>query len=346
MAQSTLPTEEKLGYKSESAFYGAKLQTDANGQMYLNYRVALAKANRVGDIVLRTTDDNVMKKPLALTVRHPKALLKQLARGPKRYRGTVSEILANTERLGLTDRYGAYTDDHRNLIGIAIKDNFLQEGRTLRNLYRAQRGLLEGASEFDQIDRFQALSDAVHFIRERHDKYGAFGEVNADDIIFNKIEDNHLKEPTFSVPDIVYNEKTTMSEREKRAIDVLDFMVDIAEEESNIGNRESVHKALETIITNYGEPAVIGTIKSFIKRGRLTLAGDSTILNQPPEDDRIPNLPDTITTRQRGLLSIHNQVRFRIKKHDALPLKRMIVDICDNFKNRENSQPQAGGKLS
>src|SRR5947209_17002962 len=80
MAQSTLPTEEKLGYKSESAFYGAKLQTTANGHMYLNYRGALAKVDRAGDIVLRTTDDNVMKKPLALITRHPKAFLKQLVR--------------------------------------------------------------------------------------------------------------------------------------------------------------------------------------------------------------------------------------------------------------------------
>src|SRR5258708_121247 len=212
MAPSTLPTQEKLGYKSESAFYGTKLRTDTQGQMYLDYRGALAKVDRAGDIILRTTDDNVMKKPLALITRHPTAFLKLIARGPKRYRGTVSEILANTERLGLTDRYQAYTDEHGRAIGIAIKDNFIEEGRTLRNLYRAQRGLLEGASEFDQVDRFQALADAAQFIRERHDTYGAFGEVNADDIIFTKVENNQLREPTFSVPDIVYNQKATMSE--------------------------------------------------------------------------------------------------------------------------------------
>jgi hypothetical protein len=200
MAPSTLPTQEKLGYKSESAFYGTKLRTETQGQMYLDYRGALVKVDRAGDIVLRTTDDNVIKKPLALIMRHPTAFLKQIARGPKRYRGTASEILANTERLGLTDRYGAHEDEHGKVIGIAIKDNFIEEGRTLRNLYRAQRGLLEGASEFDQVDRFQALADAAQFIRERHDTYGAFGEVNADDIIFTKVENNQLREPTLVEP--------------------------------------------------------------------------------------------------------------------------------------------------
>ncbi len=326
VSPSRYPTEGKLGYESISALYGATARKDKSGQWYVDYTGPMPFIDRIADrYIVRSQEDHIIKDPLTLLAKKPEYFLHLLTTGPKRSRGPIQEILANIERLGLNDRYKPYYDKNGKLIGIAFVNNFIEEGRTLRNIYRAK--LIKGADELLSVDRLQAVEAATKYIKKIHDEKGGIGELLCDDIIFTKLEDGYPTDPVLAIPDIIFNKKASLTEVEKKAIDLLDFIADVAEEESSVDNPQ-VKDVINKIISTYDDPHVAWVIDTFLRRGRLTLAGDKYATN---DKESIPKLPYTVTTKQRPLLAIHNQVRLRIKEDFALKLKKMIVDSCKNF---------------
>ena len=317
MNESNLPNES---YKSTVGVYGGKMVRDPEGKMVWDRRGIISKIDKAGDAVLRTYDEHVVKEPGKLLRMHPKIAAKKFFHpGTKRYRGSNEEIQANIERLGLSDYYGP----HQN--GIEIKDSEVYtKGMALQDVYRSD---LIKSDELKATDRFQALAEASKYIREIHDQHGAVGEILVSDIIFQEDVDGRLGKPVLNLPDIVWNKKKATGEIDKKTTDMLDFLCStFGEEMRRSQNPEDADKALDIIISNYGDPKVVSMVKSFIKRGRFPLQGDTEAVD----------LPNTTTKLARGAFSQHNKARLGSKTSFEGDMKQRIMDACERFLAQEN----------
>ena len=311
--ESFLPTKEKLGYESTVGVYGGKLKIKENGKMVYDNSGFVSKFDRFGDAALRTYDEHMVKDPIKLLKRHPRSFFYFLSPGSKRFRGNSEEISANAKRLGLADLYDLSPEGD----GVEIKSpEVFTSGRALQDIYRAD---LIGSKDLEEIDRFSALSSAVEYINEVHEKCNSgVGELLPSDIIFRNKEAGEVKEPILNLPDTVWNPQKEISPKEQKATDMLDFMLSISLEELRRSNDwAQAQKALETIVSNYKDKEVISLTKSLVKRGRITFVGNKDLKNL-----------SKISLKVTGL---HNQARFGIKKGDIISqLKEMIIMTCEN----------------
>ena len=313
--ESKIPTE---GYESTVGVYGGKLKTEDDGKMVWNTKGPVSKIDKWGDAVLRTYDEHVVKDMSELFKRHPKLFFKFLAPGTKRYRGSNEEIFENIKHLGLENTYGLHED------GIEIKDQDLyRKGLPLQDIYRAD---LINSDEVRGFDRFQALAESGKYLSRIHDEHGGIGEVLTNDIIFKKHENGEVGEPVLNMPDIIFNKEKNIGDKEKKTTDLLDFIMSAGAEEfrSSEGDVNSVKKAMKTILENYNDKSVISLVKSFIKRGRLTLLGDqdSTAVNIPEE---------SFTTKNRALFTKHNEARIVNNKSLETSLKDIGLEVCEEI---------------
>lgn len=312
--ESRFPAED---YESTVGVYGGKIKME-EGKMVYDNKGTVSKIDKWGDAVLRTYDEHLIKDMGELFKRHPRLFFKFLAPGPKRYRGTKEEIYENIQRLGLDNIYGL----HEN--GIEIKDQELyRKGLPMQDVFRSD---LINSDKVEGFDRFQAIDEAGKFIREVHDKSGGAGEMNVFHIIFRKHEDGKVSGPTLNIPTIVFNKEKNISEKEKKATDMLDFITSVGAEEFRRSNDlESVKKAMERAVASYGDNSIINLVGSYIKRGRLTLSGDS--------ESKSVNLPDnTFTTKNRALFTKHNEARIVNNKSLESSLKDIGLEVCEEFK--------------
>lgn len=314
--ESTLPNEE---YKSTVGVYGGKMNYDQEGRMVWDRRGIVSKIDKAGDAVLRTYDEHVVKEPGKLLRKHPKIAAKKFfAPGTKRYRGSNEEVLENVGRLGLSEFYGP----HEN--GIEIKDpEIYKKGLALQDVFRSD---LIDSDKLKAADRFQALAEAAKYIREIHDEHGGVGEILVSDIIFQEDQDGKLGKPVLNMPDIVWNKGKNTSEKDKKTTDMLDFLCSVyGEEFRRSQSLEDVDKALDAIVQNYGDKDIISLVESFIKRGRLTLQGDTEAVS----------LPSSITKKARGIFSQHNKARLGSKKGFEGTMKERITEACERFLAKE-----------
>jgi hypothetical protein len=315
--ESRVPIED---FESTVGVYGGKIEMDEDDKMVWNNEGIVSKIDKFGDAILRTYDEHVVKNMGELLKRHPKLFFQFLTPGTKRYRGSKEEIFENIQRLGLEDTY----DIHEK--GIEIKDKDLYtKGLPLQDIYRADLIYNENVEDFD---RFQALAKSGEYLRSIHDKYGDVGEVLPGDIIFKEHEDGEVGEPILNMPDVVFNKKKDIGEREKKATDILDFIISIGAEEfrRSEGNLDSVEEAMKTILESYGDKYVINLVKSYIKRGRLTLSGDRM--------SQAVNLPeDSFTTKNRGIFTKHNEARVVNDKNLEASLKNIGLKVCEEVEN-------------
>jgi len=316
MNESRLPNED---YESTVGVYGGKMNFDQEGKMVWDRRGIILKIDKAGDAVLRTYDEHTVKEPGRLLKMHPKIAAKKFfAAGTKRYRGNNEEVVENIERLGLSEFYGP----HQN--GIEIKNpEVYKHGIVLQDVYRSD---LIDSDKLKEADRFQALAEAGKYIKQIHDEHGGVGEVLVSDIIFQEDQDGKLGKPVLNLPDIVWNKKKSTSEKDKKTTDMLDFLCSVyGEELRRSQNPEDVDKALDTVISGYGDKDIIGLAESFIKRGRLTLQGDKEVLG----------LPNTISKKLRGAFGQHNKARLGSKTKFEGEMKERIKQACQRFLSQE-----------
>lgn len=305
MTESRFPSSD---YKSSLGVWGGKLTRDSENRLVYDNRGVISRIDRFGDAVLRSFDDHIASDPVALIARHPSWMLRMLVPGTKRYRGNTQEILQNVRRLGLDQYYGQHPQ------GIEIKrPELYTKGRVLQDIYRAD---LINSEHLDNQDRFEALGSAARYLAAIHKEHGAVGEVNCGCFIFQKSSNQEVRDPVLNLPTVVFNREKNIGEREKKATDVLDFLMSIGVEEYRRSQDwEQVARALNTALENYQDPAVILLVAAFAKRGRLTLQGDESELN----------LPDTISTRARPVFSQHNKARLGVKESFSGTLRNLIT---------------------
>ena len=144
--------------------------------------------------------------------------------------------------------------------------------------------------------------------------------------------------PVLNIPDIIFNtKKKQISPREQMVIDIFDFMCSIGAEEVRrsiaevkIGNWQSVDQALHLIVENYvGQGAseqpdtsvpaleVVKFIKSFAKRGRMTLLNN--------EKNKM-NIPGPESSMYQTFVETHNNARFGGADNT---LREHIIAACD-----------------
>ncbi|MFZ2310569.1 MAG: hypothetical protein WAW11_03430 [Patescibacteria group bacterium] len=312
--ESRIPTED---HESTLGVYGGKIKMESDGKMVWDNSGIISKIDKWGDAILRTYDDHLVKDLRALFDRNPKLFFEFLVPGTKRYRGSKEEIFENIKRLGLEETYGL----HEN--GIEIKDQDLYlKGLPLQDIYRSDLINSDSVAHFDKI---QALVEAAKYLRKIHDEHGGIGEVNIGDIIFKQHENGQVGEPVLNMPDIVWNKEKTIGEKEKKATDMLDFIISVgAEEFRSSGNLDNVREAMKQVLENYGDKDVISLVKSYIKRGRLTLLGDVK--------SEAVNLPEnTFTTNNRGLFTKHNEARIVNNKDLETSLKDIGLEVCEEI---------------
>lgn len=311
--ESRIPTED---HESTLGVYGGKIKIEDDGKMVWNNQGVVSKIDKWGDAILRTYDDHIVKDLGELISRHPKLFFQFLIPGTKRYRGSKEEIFENIKHLGLEDIYGL----HEN--GIEIKDQSLYlQGLPLQDIYRSD---LINSETVDGFDRLQALTESGKYLRKIHDEHGGIGEVNIGDIIFRKHENGRVSEPILNMPDIIFNKEKNISEKEKKATDILDFIISVGAEEfrSSGGDLVNVKEAMKQVLKSYNDQEVISLVKSYIKRGRLTLLGDAK--------SKAVNLPEnTFTTKNRGIFTKHNEARIVNNKDLETSLKDIGLEICE-----------------
>lgn len=214
----------------------------------------------------------------------PRSILKLASEGfiggySMRYRGTPEEIMDNVKRLGLEDYYGA----HKN--GIEFKKpEIYTEGVSLYDIVVAEK---EGKEPLKGVDRSQALADSAKYLKEIHDSHGGIGEFLIMDVQFQNRDGNTVSNPVLGLPDIVWNQKATLSETAKKATDLMDFLVNLSFWERKANYEPDVmDRDLDTILQNYGDKKVIQAVRAFInpdrKSKRLTLPGEAKGLSAKP----------------------------------------------------------------
>ncbi len=315
--ESKMPIEK---YESTVGVYGGKMKNE-DGKMIWNNQGIISQIDKFGDAVLRNYDEHVMKNPGELFKKNPFLFFKFFMPGPKRYRGSKDEIFTNIKRLGLDGIYGLHEK------GIEIKDqNLFTKGVILQDVYRADL-IGPGAGELLGLNETELLSKASAYLKSIHDNYGAVGEVLPSDFIFRRDENGNVAEVVLNIPDIVFNEKKNIGEKEQKATDLLDFIISIGAEDFRTSQDErSVERAMETILSSYGDKEIIALLKSFIGRGRLTLSGDrnSSAVNIPA---------DSFTTKNRGLFTKHNEARVANNRSLETLLKDISLKVCNKFVN-------------
>ncbi|MFA4999910.1 MAG: hypothetical protein WC545_00925 [Patescibacteria group bacterium] len=324
MYESGFPNED---YKSTLGVYGGKMKTE-EGKMVWDNSGLVSKIDKWGDAIFRTFDDHLVKDMGAFFRRDPRLFFKFLAPGAKKYRGSKEEIFENVQRLGLENTYGLHEK------GIEIKDQDLfRHGVPLQDVYRSD---LIDSEKVKDLDRFQALAETGKYIRQIHDAHGAIGELVSGDIIFKKQEGGRVSEPILNLPDIVFNKDkaATVSEKNNKATDILELLVNIGAEEFRRSEDDmgSVREALKTLLASYDDKSVINLVKSYIKRGRLVLAGD--------KQSKVVDLPeDTFTAKHRGTFAIHNKVRQIVNTAELeAALKEISVELCEELGSKGNEE--------
>lgn len=314
MNESRLPNEN---YQSTVGVYGGRMKYDEQGKMIYDMKGLVSRIDQAGDIFLRNYDEHVMKEPWKLLRRHPELFFKMLLPGPKRYRGRPNEIMENVEALGLAEYYGK----HEN--GIEIKKPELYtQGIALQDIYRAD---LIDDERLKSIDRSEALRRSGAYLADVHQKAGV-GEVLVSDIIFLPEGEDHLKTPVLNLPDIVYNKEKEVPLKEKRATDLLDFLASIGMEEARLseGDEAKIISAMETLLTDYNDYDTLMLTVSFVKRGRLVLAGDK-------KNENLDYPEDSFTQKNSPLFSQHNVARMGNKNQDwDVLIKKSVLQALEN----------------
>lgn len=323
VAESKLPTKEGLGYESTIGIYGGRLVKDEQGRLVYDTRHFKSKFDVWGDRLLRSFDEHHPKQPGKMALRNPLRFLKLLPFivDSKRYRGTPEQTLENIKRFGLEDMYGAHP------WGIEIKDpEAFSHLFGLQDIFRQD---LINSEAIADIDRFEALGSATDYIKQIHETVGGIAEGNVYTFLFKEKTDHKVDKPTMMIPTEIYNPEKNISDIEKKSTDLLDFMASVGIEEFRRSKDwDSVRNAFALILQRYGNIDVIRMVKSYTKRGRLTL----------PNDIKGLDFKTSATFRAiRPGFAAHNTQRLGADPEITAQLRREIIDACEKSAPSVNS---------
>ncbi len=323
--ESKFPTKEGLGYESTMGIYGGKLATDESGKMVYDTRGLWSRIDQWGDRILRTFDEHHARDPIRMAWRHPMQFIKSLPflADSKRYRGTPEQTMENVKRFGLEDMYGAHP------WGVEVKNpDIFKQSIGLQDIFRQD---LIKSPILDKIDRFKAEGEAVKYMRHLHDTAGGIAEGNAYSFLFTEhASDGGVGKPALVIPTEVYNPDKNISEIEQKSTDLLDFLASVGMEEwrrsqaesDREAQWESVNKALCVALENYGDTRVIQMVESYVKRGRLTLPGDTEALDFEKSKTY---------TQSRKVFALHNTQRLTATATASTELRRRIIESCESY---------------
>lgn len=316
--ESKLPTQAGLGYESTIGVYGGKLVTNSEGKMVYDTGGLWSKLDQLGDRLLRTFDEHHVKEPLRLAWEHPARFVKFLPflADSKRYRGTPEQTMDNVRRLGLDDLYGEdpngieikQPDAFRNAIG--LQDVFNQD--------------LINSPVLDEIDRFEATGQAVDYMRQLHDRTdGGIAEGNVYSFLFLENDAGQLSNPTIMIPTETFNPDKRISPIEQKTTDLLDFLVSVGMHEwRRSQDWDSIEHVWDITLQHYGDDKVIKMVASYIKRGRLTLPGDTSALQYKH---------DALHVAARPIFAAHNAQRLGADNSITADMRVRLAEKCESF---------------
>src|SRR5581483_5519162 len=143
VAESKLHPE---GRESTVGIYGGKIK-DEDGKAVYDMRGFISNVDRLGDERLRAMDDHIMKEPVKMALKHPKAFLRSISSRGKRFRTFDAQRIDEFyKKFGLDEYYAGHPH------GIEIKrPEILSRGYNLQDVYKMpELG----------IDRFAAAGEA------------------------------------------------------------------------------------------------------------------------------------------------------------------------------------------
>lgn len=305
--KNRLPSEQ---YRSTVGVYGGKIETTPDGKMvYTINQGFLNKVDVIGDKVLRKFDDHVVKEPWKMLTTHPKEFMYAAFKSePMRHRGTKEEIAANIQRLGLSEYYCMSEQ------GIEIKKpEVFTKGIAIKDIFRADQ---IDSPVLSDIDRFQALATEAKYVKEVHDKFGPIGDF-IDDVMFQEKQESTVARPVLNIPDVILTPSSRREvspeslAKEQKATDVVELLTWTAFEEFRRSDDPlSVGKAMTTIIENYNDPVILNIVRSFIKRGRPTLAGEEM---------------------DKGITALHNKVHLGANKEKSAKVREIIKEKLSEY---------------
>lgn len=337
LVKNKFPSEQ---YQSTIGVYGGEIITTPEGKMvYKTGGKLWNKIDVIGDALLRTYDDHVVKHPLKMLFKHPRLFFSFVFKSePMRRRGSPAEIIENINRLGLEEFYGPHSQ------GIEIKKpEIFTKGIALGDIYEAKK---INSPILNDINRFQALSEATKYISNIHDKKGPIGDI-VGDIMFQQKEGSKVINPVLNIPDVILTPskrrikfiKESLTYRgvspqeidqrikkifsqEQKAVDICELMISCAFSEFKVSNDPVlVEKTIQVIANNYQNKEILKITNSFIKRGRHTLPGNKNggIL--------------------KSFFSLHNIAHLGANKENANNIRQIVGKTLDqHFKSLNQSK--------
>jgi hypothetical protein len=297
----------------------------------------LFKGNQFGDGILRSNDDHDQKTW--------GDFLRSIYTGPYRMRHDAASIVESAKKHKLDRFY----KKHDHGVEITFPEKEFDGSTTLLDIFR--QDLLEYSDEpgvgkitdqghlekIKRVDRYDALRVAVMYISNQHKNIGAIGELLSNDIIYQHIsDDDQVKNPTFNMPDELFLKKWNLSDTQKEAIELLDFMMCLMGEEYHRqireGNdpNEGIAKVREIIEESYAlvytkrtdgknkdhkdGKEVLDLVFAMASKGLPNLIGDRDLLDTAPE------LPVIL----QQYVAIHNRVRLNLDEKAARTVREQI----------------------
>lgn len=316
--ESKFPTKEGLGYESSMGIYGGKLVKDGEGRLVYDTRGFWSKIDQWGDRVLRAFDEHHARNPGKMFMRRPIEFLKLLPFivDSKRYRGTPAQTVENISRLGLDEYYGIHP------WGIEVKKpEVFSSSIGLQDIFRQDQ---INHPALENIDRFEAVGKAAVYMRTLHERAGGIAEGNACNFIFTETDGTNVDNPILMIPTEIYNPEKNISDIEQHATDLLDLLASVSVEEYRRSKDwNNVRKALQTALERYNDGDVTKMVASYVRRGRLTLLGDTEGL----EFDN-----STMYKASRHVFAAHNTQRLSVKNPEvSVQVRNEIINSCESF---------------
>jgi hypothetical protein len=323
---------EALPAYGASSYFGPALR-QLDGDWVLQWKGESAvqnvktKIDIAGDNILRRLDYHPPRNAGKLLLRRPVSFVRSLLTEPTARRGSVDEVYAEVQRLGLDDVYSPHFGSNTNgekkeMTGLKLDKTLVENSPTLWDIMVAHRGDID-AQELRQVDRFDAYGKAARYKHALDSEHGYGGIDGPWGVFFRSVDDTTADEPISNVPDIIPN-KSKVPPREYHATTLAMFLVNVVVEELKMKDGDP-QRAVRDILNSYDDPEVTTTMTRFMYNGRLTMPGDLLDV-----DNKFNRLAQKVG-------SVHNTAAMRLKPEEVAQIRTTILDGGYNYLNENKN---------